>query len=120
MGNCVRKDSDVQWGGDDWGSPSSSPEHSLLYSEGGRKTEEREVVGEKDSDHRFSSSDGKRPPTTEVKIKITKKQLEELLGMKEMQGLTLQQVLNLLMNGGDGGFESNQRSWRPALQSIPE
>ncbi|KAI3673803.1 hypothetical protein L6452_39933 [Arctium lappa] len=112
MGNCIRKDSDVQWGGDDWGSPSSSPENSMLYSEA--------VVGEKDSGDRFSTSDGKRAPTTEVKIKITKKQLEELLGMKEMKGLTLQQVLNQLMNGGDGGFESDQRSWRPALESIPE
>ncbi|KAI3820530.1 hypothetical protein L1987_08078 [Smallanthus sonchifolius] len=101
MGNCVRKDSGKQRAGDYWDSPA---EKSLLS---GRE------IGKRDEDS------GKRP-MKEVKIKITKKQLEELLGMKEMQGLTLEQVLTRLINGGDGVFQSNQRSWRPALQSIPE
>ncbi|KAI3755868.1 hypothetical protein L1987_55677 [Smallanthus sonchifolius] len=57
--------------------------------------------------------------TTEVKIKISKKQLEELLGRTDVQGLTVEQVLAQLMDASDG-FESHQRSWRPALQSIPE
>ncbi|KAD5507658.1 hypothetical protein R6Q59_031553 [Mikania micrantha] len=104
MGNCVRKDYDNQWGGDYWG----SPESSLLS---GKRQES--------SGDRFSSSDGKRP-VTEVKIKITKKQLGELLCMKEMHGLTLDQVLNRMINGGDRVFDFHQRSWCPALQSIPE
>ncbi|KAK2990289.1 LOW QUALITY PROTEIN: hypothetical protein RJ640_014741 [Escallonia rubra] len=52
--------------------------------------------------------------TTEVKIKITKKQLGELLG--KIDGLPVQQVLAQLMSAGDG-YEAHQRSWRPALQS---
>ncbi|KAK2981081.1 hypothetical protein RJ640_012036 [Escallonia rubra] len=61
------------------------------------------------------------PPftTTEVKIKITNKQLEELLGKIDVKGLPVQQVLAQLMSAGDG-YEAHQRSWRPALQSIPE
>nr|XP_043639626.1 uncharacterized protein LOC122610728 [Erigeron canadensis] len=109
MGNCVRKDSDKQWGGDYWGSPIASPEHALLSGQ------PCQVVQKNDQDSY------KRPSTeTKIKIKITKKQLEKILDMKEMQGLTLQQVLDHLINGRDDGFESNQRSWRPALQSIAE
>ncbi|KAI3686227.1 hypothetical protein L1987_79901 [Smallanthus sonchifolius] len=108
MGNCVRKDSGKQRAGDYWDSPA---EKSLLSGEPHREIGKRGVARDEDS--------GKRP-TKEVKIKITKKQLEELLGMKEMQGLTLEQVLTRLINGGDGVFQSSQRSWRPALQSIPE
>ncbi|KAK2977880.1 hypothetical protein RJ640_020224 [Escallonia rubra] len=61
------------------------------------------------------------PPftTTEVKIKITKKQLEELLGKIDVKGLPVQQVLAQLMSAGDG-YKAHQKSWRPALQSIPE
>ncbi|KAL7601501.1 uncharacterized protein LOC111897385 [Lactuca sativa] len=126
MGNCLKKDYDNQWGGDYWGSPATSPEEALLSCEPRSKGEKKLVAGDGDgdSDDLFSSSGGKRKRrTTEVKIKITKKQLEELLGMQEMQGLTLQQVLTQLMNSSsniNGGFESNQRPWRPALHSIPE
>ncbi|XP_020230614.1 uncharacterized protein LOC109811321 [Cajanus cajan] len=57
--------------------------------------------------------------TTEVKIKITKKQLEELLSKVDVRELRVEQVLSHLMNHS-GGYQSLQRPWRPALQSIPE
>ncbi|KAM0044182.1 hypothetical protein Hdeb2414_s0010g00350181 [Helianthus debilis subsp. tardiflorus] len=109
MGNCVRKDSGYQWGGDYWGSPVASPENALISRETRRKSEVAED-GESSGDR----------PMTEVKIKITKKQLKELLCMKEVQGLTMEQVLTQLIKGGDGVFDLHQRSWRPELHSIPE
>ncbi|KAL5735949.1 hypothetical protein ACOSQ2_030737 [Xanthoceras sorbifolium] len=71
----------------------------------------------------LDDSDSFKASTTktrmEVKIKITKKQLEELLGRAELKQLSVQQVLAQLMNVSDR-YETHQRSWRPALQSIPE
>ncbi|KAK9080656.1 hypothetical protein SSX86_000414 [Deinandra increscens subsp. villosa] len=111
MGNCV---SGKKQGGDYEESPAKLPEKSTFSGEPHRDEEE-------DSGDRFSSCGGGKRRTTEVKIKITKKQLEELLGMKEVQGMTVEQVLTRLINGGDGVFESaGQRSWRPALHTIPE
>lgn len=62
----------------------------------------------------------------EVKIKITKKELEDLLARVDMQGVTLEHVLAQLMNinatvDSDRPADmQRQSSWRPALQSIPE
>nr|GMC78682.1 DUF4228 domain protein [Ipomoea batatas]GMC87922.1 DUF4228 domain protein [Ipomoea batatas] len=56
----------------------------------------------------------------ELKIVISKKQLEQLLGKGETAA---EQVLaGLLVDAGNrGGSEMlRQRSWRPRLQSIPE
>ncbi|KAL8462676.1 hypothetical protein ACS0TY_033629 [Phlomoides rotata] len=52
--------------------------------------------------------------TAEVKIKISKKELEKLLKQVDIEGLPVQQVLAQLMKA------SHQRSWRPALNTIPE
>ncbi|XP_004500063.1 uncharacterized protein [Cicer arietinum] len=75
------------------------------------------------SDSKGEFSDKRNCPnvktTTEVKIKITKKQLQELLSKVDIRELKVDQVLAHLMNNS-GGYESLQRSWRPALQSIPE
>ena len=65
------------------------------------------------------------PSGREVKIKITKKELEELLAtVDDKQGVTLEHVLSQLMiNATDTDRPADmlrQRSWRPALQSIPE
>ncbi|GKD61199.1 hypothetical protein Tco_1298708 [Tanacetum coccineum] len=125
MGNCIKKDSGEQWGGEYWG---SSPARSLLSEDPSQEmcfstdpfeeTGKKEVLaGNEDSGDRSKISGEKR----EVKIKISRKELERLLSVSEVQGLTVQQVLNLLINGGDdGGLDLNQRSWKPALQSIPE
>ncbi|CAI9773436.1 unnamed protein product [Fraxinus pennsylvanica] len=103
MGNCFRKESSMQWGGEDWGSFDSKT-HTNLYS------------------NSMDIAEAKSPSAEtgrEVKIKISKKQLEELLSRENSQGLSVQQILTQLMNVSDG-FETHQRSWKPALQSIPE
>ncbi|GJW32485.1 hypothetical protein Tco_0052517 [Tanacetum coccineum] len=63
--------------------------------------------------------DGGKKTKTEIKIKISKKQLEEVLGRTDVQGLTVEKLLAQLMSVSER-FETHERSWRPALQSIPE
>lgn len=99
----------MHWGGDDWSlCAATSEETTLLASDDKNKTIETDVSFTKGS-----------KTTTELKIKITKKQLQELLSRAELKELTVEQVVAQLMDVSDR-FETNQRSWRPALQSIPE
>ncbi|KAE8680217.1 LRR receptor-like serine/threonine-protein kinase GSO1-like [Hibiscus syriacus] len=58
--------------------------------------------------------------THEVKVKITRKQLVELLGRVDLKELSVQQVLAQLINVSHQYDQAYQRSWRPTLQSIPE
>ncbi|WMV14386.1 hypothetical protein MTR67_007771 [Solanum verrucosum] len=57
-----------------------------------------------------------------TKIRITKKELEDMLGRLNMQGVTVDQVLStiLINSRGNGKHHRNQRQWRPVLQRIPE
>ncbi|KAK6132942.1 hypothetical protein DH2020_033326 [Rehmannia glutinosa] len=107
MGNCIRKESSVQWGGEDWGS---------FGSDDKTRNRDREINC---SGEVLSSG---LPTGTEVKIKISKKQLEQLLKKADVPGVSVEQVLAQLMNDGGGGdrFEAHRRPWRPALQSIAE
>ncbi|KAI3496971.1 hypothetical protein L1887_39350 [Cichorium endivia] len=102
----------IQRDGDDWGSTAASPK-TILLSGSCHRGDSRK--GESYSGDSF----GEKTATTEVKIKISKKQLEELLGRTKVQGLTVDQMLAQLMNVSDE-FESHQRPWRPALDSIQE
>ncbi|KAG2682256.1 hypothetical protein I3843_11G184000 [Carya illinoinensis] len=136
MGNCLRHGHDqssMQWGGDDWGCPEKD-EFGRLYAAGrdkrshemagddkASKMEEKGLLGH-DRGRSISSSataTSAASTITEVKIKITRKQLEELLGSVDIKDLTVHQVLAQLMNASDQ-YETHQRSWRPALQTIPE
>uniref|UniRef100_A0A0V0H4C8 Putative ovule protein n=1 Tax=Solanum chacoense TaxID=4108 RepID=A0A0V0H4C8_SOLCH len=99
MGNCIRKES--------FPSP-------LLKAKTVNLEDELLLMEEnKDCIHSSASL------TKEVKIKITKKQLSELMGKADVQGLSVHQLLKQLMNVTES-LELRQRSWRPALQSIPE
>ncbi|KAL0302038.1 UNVERIFIED_CONTAM: hypothetical protein Sradi_6480600 [Sesamum radiatum] len=119
MGNCIRKESPTQWGGDDWslfGSDhnSSSRRNMIRDEDSVDYTEQRSnnLAGEKKARVLSASS----RVETVVKIKISKQQLEQLLKNADDRGLSAEQVLAELMSAGDG----YQRPWRPALQSIPE
>ncbi|QCD78319.1 uncharacterized protein LOC114188839 [Vigna unguiculata] len=93
MGNCLKSQSSCRYDSDD------------------------------DEDWDFSADKGSfgavSATTMEVKIKISKKQLEELLSKVDVRDLKVEQVLSQLMDHS-GGFQALQRPWRPALQSIPE
>ncbi|KAJ0263506.1 Uncharacterized protein HA466_0038490 [Hirschfeldia incana] len=63
----------------------------------------------------------------EIKIKMTRKEFEDLMRNISLEGLTAEEVFsNFLSDGGDqigtaaDISNDHQRPWRPALQSIPE
>ncbi|CAN4125262.1 unnamed protein product [Withania somnifera] len=117
MGNCIRKESSMQWGGEDWGFTSTVPEinedfchHKMM------KIEEDQLFME---ENKGSTHSPITPVIKEVKVTITKTQLSELMGKADMQGLSVHQLLTQLVNVSER-FELHHHSWRPALQSIPE
>ncbi|XP_060210760.1 uncharacterized protein LOC132637731 [Lycium barbarum] len=116
MGNCIRKESSMQWGGEDWGFQSPVPEiNENLCHRKTMKLEEDQLLMSK----RSNLSSSTQVLVKEVKVKITKKQLSELMGKADVQGLSVHQLFTQLMNVSER-FELHQHSWRPALQSIPE
>ncbi|XWS11216.1 hypothetical protein CRYUN_Cryun38cG0065200 [Craigia yunnanensis] len=126
MGNCLRPQSSAQWAGDDWGTSAvKDKDDGFFVNETRRDTcdykgtmniEEKGILGIQE---KISFTTVSAITTHEVKVKITKKQLEELLGKVDVKELSVQQVLAQLINVSNQ-YETNQRSWRPALQSIPE
>lgn len=101
MGNCVRKESSTRWGGDDWSSPSPLAAEEKHEEKGG-----------------FESS-GRR----EVKVQISKKQLQAVLGKADVDGASVHQLLADLMNAArhyEIETHRHHASWRPSLQTIPE
>ncbi|KAL2475637.1 uncharacterized protein Adt_36373 [Abeliophyllum distichum] len=104
MGNCCRR----EFGDDDW-NQSATPKKPAM---------EKESLL---SDNKAVSSSS--PPfKEELKIKITKRQLEELLKRVDMQDLTVEQALCRLVNSSADDLSDVQchRPWRPRLHSIPE
>ncbi|KAK8579121.1 hypothetical protein V6N12_069453 [Hibiscus sabdariffa] len=113
MGNCLRRPSSS----DDWGT--SAAGDGFSDTEAGEKGLVR--------NHKkggFITGTASATPCQEVKVKIRKKQLEELLGRADVKELSVQQVLAQLIHATSSSSnqydEANQRSWRPTLQSIPE
>ncbi|XP_022777410.1 uncharacterized protein LOC111318808 [Durio zibethinus] len=106
MGNCIRHDKS-SWADDDWESFVSTNRQG---DDGEINSVEKEKLlgGNRDAN------------TREVKITISKKELEELAQKVDMQGLTLEQVLTRMVKGGDVYEAEQHRSWKPVLQTIPE
>ncbi|XP_030522991.2 uncharacterized protein LOC115735725 [Rhodamnia argentea] len=126
MGNCIRHESPMQWGGDDWEDGLfSAPERGGRDVAVAVEAEETEELLEKSRRHRSSNAEVPSvaaPARNEVKIRITKRQLEELLGKPGAEeAKPVQQLVSQLMAmTASDRFETGQRSWRPALKSIPE
>ncbi|XVF27864.1 hypothetical protein REPUB_Repub14bG0145900 [Reevesia pubescens] len=116
MGNCIRRHKKSYWTDDDdddnWGSLVSTHQRQGDHDGEINIMENEKLLG------------GKRDGNSrEVKITISKKELEQLMQKVDMQGLTLEQVLaRMVLNDGDNIFEVDQqhRPWKPVLQSIPE
>ncbi|GAV86404.1 DUF4228 domain-containing protein [Cephalotus follicularis] len=122
MGNCLRHNSSsMVWAGDDWGSVTlPDRHHEVLFDEAVTISNTEKKMLLDDEKRNSSTSLFASSSTREMKIKITKRELEELIRKVDMQGLSLEQVLAQMINGNDGYQLEHQRSWRPVLQSIPE
>ncbi|KAH0985879.1 hypothetical protein GBA52_013056 [Prunus armeniaca] len=146
MGNCLRHDSATVWAGDDdddWVDISSQLQLCDDCNNSNNKkkkkaynhlVEKERLLGEIISSASTSSTSTNGD---QVKIKITKKELDELVHGGNLQGLSsVEQLLDRLLttNGPDEDqnfyemdrqdqdfYEmDHQRPWRPVLQTIPE
>lgn len=136
MGNCIRHECPMQWGGDDWedglfsaeseGSGGDDAAAAAAAAGADADADETEELLEKRSGRRRHRSSNAATPAAavgkEVKIRITKRQLEELLGKPDAnEEKPVEQLVSQLMAmSASDRFEAGQRSWRPALKSIPE
>lgn len=109
MGNCLRHESEMHWAGEDWDEFITEDHHSSKISK-----EAKTVIVTQDC----KSTD----PSHEIKIRLTKKQLQDLLNKVNVHDLTFhQQAFSCPSQINRGNEEANQqRLWRPVLQSIPE
>lgn len=99
------------WAEDDWGpNTSESMEREGLLVDCGQS----------------SSSSTLGTPGNQVRIRISKKELEEVLRRVDgssgtrLKKMKAHQVLQKLIDKSDHFEIHHQRSWTPALQSIPE
>ncbi|CAI0407197.1 unnamed protein product [Linum tenue] len=135
MGNCCRKSlsSTAVWAddddSDDW--EALGNHHRIVLFDADRAGEEINDDASSDKNRLLparsssSSSSGR-----EVKIKVSRRELEELMSRVEMQGLSSEQVLARLIISSAGAAaaglfsdpadEDHHRHWKPVLQSIPE
>ncbi|XP_008812629.2 uncharacterized protein LOC103723488 [Phoenix dactylifera] len=113
MGNCIDREKAVTWVDDEDWELEESPMQYCSVKEKARAAVQKEEKG-------LYEGEGGVGSTTEVKVKITKKQLEELLQRVEGKGLPIQQVLKDLLSMDEVALQERARHWRPALQSIPE
>lgn len=105
MGNCLTHESEMHWAGEDWDEFITEDPHSSKTSR-----EAQKVIVTRDC----KSSD----PSHEIKIRLTKTQLQDLLNKVNVHDLTFQKQAFSYPSLNEEG--NQQRLWRPVLQSIPE
>lgn len=116
MGNCLRHESEMHWAGEDWDDFITEDEEDHHHHHSSKTFREaKTVIVTQDS----KSSDLPH----EIKIRLTKKQLQDLLSRVNVHDLTFHQheafsCPSLINRGYEEANE--QRLWRPVLQSIPE
>ncbi|KAF8026225.1 hypothetical protein BT93_F2891 [Corymbia citriodora subsp. variegata] len=125
MGNCIRHESQMQWGGDDWEDGLFSASESSGAARVAADVEGTEELLEKSGGCRSSNAaacPAAAAARKEVRIRITKRQLKELLGKPDMgEEKPVERLVSQLMAmSASDWLETGQRSWRPALKSIPE
>ncbi|KAL2341277.1 hypothetical protein Fmac_009217 [Flemingia macrophylla] len=127
MGNCCATESAMDWGGDDWGSLTSKQSKRRKRMSSRKVFDEvhGENFGHVEKEKLLGVLRASSDANGKVKIKISKKELAELLGgNKEKKQLgeghaSAEQVLARLIHVRDHDH-AQHRPWRPVLQSIPE
>ncbi|TKY72152.1 hypothetical protein E2542_SST00890 [Spatholobus suberectus] len=123
MGNCCATESAMDWGGNDWGSLSSKHKRRIMSSRKVFDEVHGVSLGNVEKEKLLGALRASSDANGKVKIKISKKELEELLGGREKQQgerhASAEQVLASLIHARDH-HDAHHRPWRPVLQSIPE
>ncbi|KAL3341153.1 hypothetical protein AABB24_025622 [Solanum stoloniferum] len=119
MGNCCKRGSNMIYVEDDdeWESV-VSPKNLVI--------EKEKLFLSSSSSPSSSSISSSTVNYKEVKIRITKNELEQILAGKNdnMEEVTMEQLLSGFINSSNNSFDfeniQRQQSWKPRLQSIPE
>ncbi|KAF9589376.1 hypothetical protein IFM89_023310 [Coptis chinensis] len=114
MGNCIRHESSAVWAGEDWSSVISKEPAAKDKLRNKMKKNQRSATTLA-GDKRIVRS------STEIKVRITKKELEELLQkVDDVEGLSVEQALSQFMNSRHQYDIQERSSSQLSLQSIPE
>ncbi|CAF2099845.1 BnaA05g18720D [Brassica napus] len=112
MGNCLRHESEMHWAGEDWDDfITQDEEDHHHHSSKKTSTKARKTVNVK---RESKSCD---PPHHEIKIRLTRKQLQDLLNKVNVHDLTGYAAPDIDRKNQEG---NQHRLWKPVLQSIPE
>ncbi|XP_049396475.1 uncharacterized protein LOC125860534 [Solanum stenotomum] len=120
MGNCCKRGSNMVYVDDD-------DEWECVVSPKKLIVEKEKLFSSSSSSLSSSSSISSSTVNyKEVKIRITKNELEQILAGKidNMEEVTMEQLLSGFLNSSNNSFDfeniQRQQSWKPRLQSIPE
>ncbi|KAL8461424.1 hypothetical protein ACS0TY_032770 [Phlomoides rotata] len=113
MGNCCGSESSTVWATlDEWereDEDSVPRTHPVMEKEYG--------AGD---DSKSTESAASTPSKEHLNLKITKKELAQLLGNARLQEVPMDRVLSRLMAAVDLSHVQRQRSWAPTLHTIAE
>ncbi|KAK4733257.1 hypothetical protein R3W88_007518 [Solanum pinnatisectum] len=117
MGNCCKRGSNMIYVEDD------DDEWECVVSPKNLVVEKEKLFSSSSSSS--SSISSSTVNYKEVKIRITKNELEQILAGKNdnMEEVTMEQLLSGFINSSNNSFDFEniqQQSWKPRLQSIPE
>lgn len=122
MGNCIKKESSMEWGGDDWSDDYSPPENKMNQNNYDDYDMSRSLATNDDFTDNL-----KEPAAKQVKLKITRKQLEQVLKLTKtnttiQQGVSVEQALlaHFINSNLQSSNQTQTRSWRPDLPTIAE
>lgn len=111
MGNCLRHESEMHWAGEDWDDFITQDEEDHHHSSKKTSTKARKTVTVK---RESKSCD---PSHHEIKIRLTRKQLQDLLNKVNVHDSTGYAAPDIDRTNQEG---NQYRLWKPVLQSIPE